>query len=162
MLSPLIFLLLFLPDRYRRTGSYSSGLSRPAHGGPETAPQPFRACAERRLSEVVFSQLLFFPGVHSGISLLFSPRSRGRFRIGLPGFHPFRPSAENSGRRIMDLNRESRNGSSLQGIPSLLGVALSRCSVNSSASFAYRRTRNSAFYDCVGSSYFGIILRALI
>ena len=73
-LSPLIFLFLFLPDRYRRTGSFSLGLSRPAHGGPETAPQPFRTCAERRLSEVVLFQLLFFPGVHSGISLLFSPR----------------------------------------------------------------------------------------
>ena len=89
LLSPLIFLLLFLPDRYRRTGSYSLGLSRPAHGGPETAPQPFRTCAERRLSEVVLLQLLFFPGVHSGISLLFSPHSRGRFRIGLPGFNSF-------------------------------------------------------------------------
>ena len=88
VISPYNF-LLSLPDRYRRTGPYSLGLSRPAHGGPETAPQPFRACAERRLSEVVFPNFCFFPGVHSGISLLFFPHSRGRFRIGLPGFNPF-------------------------------------------------------------------------
>ena len=80
-LSPLIFLFLFLPDRYRRTGSYSLGLSRPAHGGPETAPQPFRTCAERRLSEVVLLQLLFFPGVHSGISLFIFPPTRQGLRV---------------------------------------------------------------------------------
>ena len=74
LMTPLAqFFLYFrvLPGRHRRTGPYSSGLGRPAHGGSETAPQPFRACADRRLPEVAFSQLLSFPGVHSGISLFF-------------------------------------------------------------------------------------------
>ena len=42
------FIFIFsLPGRSRRTGPYSAGLGRPAHGGSETAPQPFRACAVR-------------------------------------------------------------------------------------------------------------------
>ena len=71
-------LFLSLPDRHRRTGPYTLGLSRPAHGGPETAPQPFRACAERRLSEVVFSQLLSFPGSPlRNLPFIFSPTRQG-------------------------------------------------------------------------------------
>ena len=52
--SPFLFFISSLPGRYRRTGPRSSGLGHPAHGGIKTVPQPVRACAVRRPSEVIF------------------------------------------------------------------------------------------------------------
>ena len=57
-----------------------------------------------------FRSCLFSTSVISGsplrnLPVLFYPHPRGRFRIGLPGFLPVSPFAENSGRRIRSITR---------------------------------------------------------
>ena len=99
----------------------------------------FRSYFSKLLVLITFCNFCFPGSPLRNLPFLFYPHPRGRFRIGLPGFHPFSPSAENSGRKIWDITRgfkeisdtsySSRNSS---------GAALSRCSAMSMASSAYR------------------------
>ena len=95
--------------------SCRAGIAVPAHtlrgwvaqrmGGPRRLPNPLGHAPNGDFQKLFFTTSVFPGSPLRNLPFLFNPHPRGRFRIGLPGFRPFCPFAENSGRKIRDITR---------------------------------------------------------